>query len=82
MFGAKKILKCIQDPLLIGTSISGNFELPTQAEKNKTMHFLRHHLNATLKNEYMTEEDSKSPLRLIEGWLWPLDEGLAPQNKA
>jgi hypothetical protein len=58
MLGAKNILKCIQDPTT-GTSASGNSELPTQAEKNQALHFLRHHLNATLKNEYMTEDDPK-----------------------
>jgi hypothetical protein len=58
ILGAKDILKCIQDPI-VGTSTSGNFELPTQAEKNQALHFLRHHLNATLKNENMVEEDPK-----------------------
>jgi hypothetical protein len=58
MFGAKNILKCIQDPTL-GTSASNNFELSTQAKKNQALYFLRHHLNATLKNEYITEENPK-----------------------
>ena len=58
MLGAKNIMKCIQDPI-VGTLAFGNYELPIQVEKNQALHFLRHHLNATLKNEYMTEEDPK-----------------------
>lgn len=58
MLGAKKLLNCIQDPT-IATSAGGVNNLPTSAEKNQTLHFLRHHLNTTLKNEYMTEEDPK-----------------------
>jgi hypothetical protein len=54
MFGAKNIRKCIQDPT-IGTSASSNSKLPSQAKKNQALHFFRHHLNVTLKNEYMTE---------------------------
>jgi hypothetical protein len=53
MLGAKNILKCIQDTI-IGTLDSSNYELPTQAKKNQELHFPRHHLNATLKKEYMT----------------------------
>ncbi|EAZ11596.1 hypothetical protein OsJ_01460 [Oryza sativa Japonica Group] len=56
--GAKKLLNCIQDPT-IATSAGGVNNLPTSAEKNQALHFLRHHLNTTLKNEYMTEEDPK-----------------------
>jgi CMP-2-keto-3-deoxyoctulosonic acid synthetase len=44
MFSAKNILKCIQDAT-IGTLAFDNSELPTQAKKNQTLHFLRHHLN-------------------------------------
>ncbi|KAF2929463.1 hypothetical protein DAI22_05g059300 [Oryza sativa Japonica Group] len=58
MLGAKKLLNCIQDPT-IATSAGGVNNLPTSAEKNQALHFLRHHLNTTLKNEYMTEEDPK-----------------------
>jgi hypothetical protein len=59
ILGAKNILKCIQDPNTIGTSASGNSELPTQAEKHQALHFLRHHLNATLKNEFIIKKDPK-----------------------
>jgi hypothetical protein len=58
MFGPKNMLKCIKDPS-IGSLYFNNFELPTQAKKNQALHFLRHHLNVILKNEYMIEEDPK-----------------------
>lgn len=32
---------------------------PTSSEKNQALHFSRHHLISTLKNEYMTERDPK-----------------------
>ena len=33
---------------------------PTEVEKAQALHFLRHHLSVTLKNEYMTERDPKA----------------------
>ena len=33
--------------------------VPSDAEKAHALHFLRHHLSTTLKNEYMTERDPK-----------------------
>jgi hypothetical protein len=80
ILGAKNILKCIQDPT-IGTLASNNFELSTQAEKNQALHFLRHHLNDTLNNEYMTEEDSKVLWDLLKDRYDHQMKALLPKSK-
>lgn len=58
MFGAKNMLQRNKDPIS-ETFVNGIFELRTQVEKNHARHFLRHHMNDTLKNEYTIEEDPK-----------------------
>uniref|UniRef100_A0ACD5WNY7 Uncharacterized protein n=1 Tax=Avena sativa TaxID=4498 RepID=A0ACD5WNY7_AVESA len=72
--------RCIKDALIAGTPTAPSKTIP--ADNAKALHFLRHHMCETLKNEYMAERSASALWTALNKRFSRLKYTIQPQAEA
>uniref|UniRef100_A0ACD5XMP7 Uncharacterized protein n=1 Tax=Avena sativa TaxID=4498 RepID=A0ACD5XMP7_AVESA len=72
--------RCIKDALIAGTPTAPSTTIP--ADNAKALHFLRHHMCETLKNEYMAERSASALWTALNKRFSRLKYTIQPQAEA